>query len=647
MESTSEKVLSFLQAHGLKKEGSNKYRCNNPTKTGSDSMSWTIEIHDAEHGTYFDHIQEQGGSLYELARLLNIDVGAKVQQTKRKYHGMADYADAHGVPVKELFRWGWRETQIKNRQAMEIPTNSGKRWRFLDGKKPVFISEPSYKRCWYGLNAAVLQRLVAGYPLVVVNGEPSVITAQYYGWAATCVTGGEKSAIPPELIAELQDFLGDLKPRVIVALDCDHKSQSARLLSKQFRELGYDSKAVDLMLSRGGDAGDFCSLYQDKALDKLMTLPELPTIAPQSEVSKFGWSLLHASELKNLPKVSWIIPKQIQAYGLNVIYGMSGLGKSFLALNYALQVSQTNPVIYMAGEGVYGYENRIKAWEIHNKKNRANLYICTGAVSLLDEDDFQTFLQQSEPIKPVMVIVDTLSRSMAGADENSTRDMGLFIRACDQIKNHLGCAVVLVHHVSNKSATNTERGSSALRGAADVMIRVSGVGDDIAVEFSKVKDESPLPEAFYRLVKVNWMEGDSENASLVFVESERVIQTQEDPLTNNQQKILRVLSEVFQMGATVADVAMETGIPRPSVHRTMNDLRELTFVSQTQTALPYSITEQGKAALKRQGVTLSRESHESHDDSKHDSSDQEKSDVTHVTTLQNVIWAETPAYYKS
>ena len=85
----------------------------------------------------------------------------------------------------------WKEASFAGRNALEFPTHGGKRYRFLDGNKPYYMSEKGYKKCWYGMNANALKRLSDGQPLVIANGEISVVAAQHHGLAAVCVTSGE------------------------------------------------------------------------------------------------------------------------------------------------------------------------------------------------------------------------------------------------------------------------------------------------------------------------------------------------------------------------------------------------------------------------------------------------------------------------
>jgi DNA-binding NarL/FixJ family response regulator len=349
-----------------------------------------------------------------------------------------------------------------------------------------------------------------------------------------------------------------------------------------------------MKLGKGGDLADFCMLHQDNALPALTALPDLEVDQPQV-AGFYPWEIIHANDLHSLPKVEWVIPGEIQALGLNVVFGASGVGKSFYALDKALVISQDQTVVYMAGEGIYGYNKRISAWEKFHKKQRGKLYMCTGAVSLLDKEEFAAFLHSIKYLKPSVVVVDTLARSMTGGDENNARDMGLFIRACDDIKHTLGCAVILVHHTGKDK--HSERGSSALRGAADVMIKISDEGDILIVEMDKVKDDETLPLRYFKLLPIDLDQ--DQGSSVVFIPAEKYLQTSSDRLSPNQQKIMRLLADVFTDGATAKEISEETRIAHSSVKRDLGHMKTFGFVSQEDRGLPYLITEAGQAALKR------------------------------------------------
>lgn len=318
-------------------------------------------------------------------------------------------------------------------------------------------------------------------------------------------------------------------------------------------------------------------------------------LAPAFEVER-NWQIMHASELKNLPPVEWLVPGELPRGGLVVVFGQSGAGKSFLSLDYALKLAQEHAVVYIAGEGEWGYHQRVAAWCQHNRQQEGKLYICVGAVNLYDAADFGAFEEQITAHAPALVVVDTLAMCMTGANENDTRDMGLVIRACKTIQRRLGCAVVVVHHV-NKGGVS-ERGSGALRGAADVMIKVSQMDDVIAVEASKTKDVAAFPTRYIRLLPVvvgKDAHGD-DITSVVAVPSDKVIQSENDALTINQRKVLESLAlDAFNGGASLTDITEVSEVNRGTLWRTISRLINMGHISKNGAL--YQLTDKGKTAI--------------------------------------------------
>lgn len=613
--STAEKVLAAMQSYDLKSAGHNKYRSRSPYRSDSDSPSFSLEISDDEHGVWYDHVAERGGSLYTLASHLGIDTPTYIVTTKRSYSGRKDYALAHGIPDEVLEEAGWKETIYQNRPALEYHTATGKRWRFLDGNKPSYKSVTGYKPCWYGLDERLKSKLELE-PLVIANGEISVISARYHGLNAACVTSGEKD-LSPELVAQLKTFTQGLESlEIIIALDCDPKGVRVALQMKSTLEkAGFNSvRAVDLGLSDGGDLADFVMLHgkYPACWHALHDLPELQPVFTPQVIQR--WQIFHASELQKIPAIQWLIPKEVPAKCLLVIYGPSGVGKSFKALDYALHIAQQKPVVYVAAEGASGYSGRIEAWMKHHNLGYEHLYMCMGAVSFMDSSDLAAFVTSIEQAcnAPALVIVDTLARSMIGADENSTRDMGKFIDACEQIKHYFDCSVMLVHH-TNKGGS-AERGSNALRGAADMMIKLIDEDDLIRIECSKSKDSEKFEPYYMRLKPVEIGLTDDDGNSImppVIVHAEHHEQTSNDDLTIKQKTVLETLVlSIFEYGATVAELSEY--LPDTSLrtlYKIIDALKNFGFVQQKAKREPYFITEDGLQKIGQLSGTYAQSVH--------------------------------------
>lgn len=264
-QSTADAVLIHLQTFDLVDEGNGKYRSNSPLRSGSNSHAFCVKIDGPEHGTWIDQVSGESGSLYELAARLGVTPShgaAAPSTTKRGYRDLADYAAAHGVSASAYVAWGWSETTRDGRPALTFPTQTGPRWRFLDGAKPTFTSPAGYTPCWYGLTEAVILAQASGQPLVLCNGEPSVVAAQHHGVAACAITNSGERELPATLLAELRAVWAG---EIIIALDCDTKGRTAA--PKLAAQLG--ATIADLGGSQGFDLSDFCMLHGTQSIAAL------------------------------------------------------------------------------------------------------------------------------------------------------------------------------------------------------------------------------------------------------------------------------------------------------------------------------------------------------------------------------------------
>lgn len=304
--------------------------------------------------------------------------------------------------------------------------------------------------------------------------------------------------------------------------------------------------------------------------------------------------LYHISELKNLPPLTWLVPGEIPEHGLTLVYGRSGVGKSFFVLDYALTLSQEIPVVYIATEGETGYTIRVAAWAAHHhiNVNTHYLYFYMNVVCLLDEKERERFSRLIKNIHPKLIIVDTLAHSMLPGNENDSRDMGMFLRASKKIQQEHQCAVLLVHH-TNKGGLD-ERGHSSLRAACDMMIRLDEEDQIITVQCAKSKDAVPFPTRYVRLLPVKLDDGQS---SPVLIAAEKVKQTNRDPLTPMQKQVLEAFGlETFVTGASMSEISEVTKITRGTVQKVASRLTVLGFLTRAGNG-SYQISESGRMRL--------------------------------------------------
>jgi len=232
---------------------------------------------------------------------------------------------------------------------------------------------------------------------------------------------------------------------------------------------------------------------------------EVPRAARESDRQAPRFALEPLADIEPILTGSWLIKGLLPSHGLAVVYGPPGCGKSFVTLDAALHVAvgrswagckvKAGGVVYIASEGGAGFRKRVAAARREHRIDPAapfalvttapNLGTAQGDVP----DLVRSIREQCQALgwKVTVVVLDTLARSIPGADENSARDLGFFIANADAIARELGVVVIVVHH-AGKAADRGMRGSSALHGAADAEWEVSAADAGRLVKVVKMKD---------------------------------------------------------------------------------------------------------------------------------------------------------------
>lgn len=185
-----------------------------------------------------------------------------------------------------------------------------------------------------------------------------------------------------------------------------------------------------------------------------------------------------AAEMMKLPAVEWLVPGFIPRTGLTQLTAASGAGKSFVALDWAIEVAlQEKSVLYVIGEGWNGMGARMRAWQFANpempRPNQEQLLFMPPQriPDLTNAESVEKFIadvrDELAGRRYDLIIFDTLARAMTG-NESDNEVMGTAVKACAHIQNELGGAVLLIHHMGWDG--DHQRGGSALYGACDSVV---------------------------------------------------------------------------------------------------------------------------------------------------------------------------------
>jgi hypothetical protein len=142
-----------------------------------------------------------------------------------------------------------------------------------------------------------------------------------------------------------------------------------------------------------------------------------------------------------------------------------------------------------------------------------------------------------------LIVIDTVARALAGAEENSASEMGKFIAACGRLQTDHNASVLGIHH-AGKEASKGMRGSSSLLGAVNTSMSCKRVDDNqIKLTFEKQKDIELAQPISLDMVQVNVGDGAIGEASIA-LELASII-AQENPklrLTTNERLALKALN---------------------------------------------------------------------------------------------------------
>lgn len=446
---------------------------------------------DLEKDCWHDHEAGTGGGVLDLIR----------RETGRDARGAADWMRERGLieaapqQRREVARYHYRD-------ETGAPLFDVVRFHPKDFRQQAASGAWSLKgvrRVLYRLPEILAAQ---GEPVLIVEGEKDADRLFAMGFIATCNPGGAG-----KWSADYTKALAGR--RCIVIPDNDDPGRDhARTVVQALQGAGIAASTLVLDgLPAKGDVSDWLAAggTADDLRRAIAALREEPT--------RKGFDLVRVSDM-TFAEPEFAVDGLLETSCLALIFGDPGCGKSFAAIDLACSIATgrdfhgravlQGPVIFLAGEGHNGLKRRTLAWERDRGQSldHAPLYFSRTTARLLDAAHAAEVSAAVEAIAarhgiPVLIVIDTLARSFAGGDENSTQDMSAFVAAVDDMRARFpGCTVLIVHH-SGHSDKQRARGAMALKGALDAEYRVEKGGEALTVTCTKMKDApEPAPLGF-------------------------------------------------------------------------------------------------------------------------------------------------------
>lgn len=308
--------------------------------------------------------------------------------------------------------------------------------------------------------------------------------------------------------------------------------------------------------------------------------------------------LLTDEQVVDLPPPLPLIKGLLMRDSLAVLYGKPGNGKSFVAVDWALSIAygqwwdmrpiHQSGVLYIAAEGAPGLGKRVRAWKQHHGVHQhiPAFHLYPERINLLDSVAPAAMCLVAKWLGPGLIIVDTLSRSMPGGNENAPEDMTRALENADLLRRETGATVLIVHHTPKDGGSI--RGHSSLEGAADTTIEVRKAEAVVTISVEKQKD---APEAapivrYLRAVQFG-AEPDAEVDS-AYLSSRGDADAEERATVSSQRELYILLDrncarDEAMSGSRWMELAKGDGYSERTFHRAKKALADEGFVRNVGT----------------------------------------------------------------
>ncbi len=238
---------------------------------------------------------------------------------------------------------------------------------------------------------------------------------------------------------------------------------------------------------------------------------EVAAAAKAAAAPRMKWET--TADILRSPPREYLVDGLLARGEMSLWVGAAKVGKTHLLLHIAHLLAVGAPTIlgrsarramglYVTAEGGPGLIARVRALEkLYGVA--VDLLIHRRSFDLRREGgDVAEIIAKAKGVGAAFIVIDTVNRALAGGEENSSKDIGQFVRNVDLIREETGAHVAAIHHPPQDRSS--PRGHSSLPAASDLVISVcadakSGLRRAMVVEARDIREGAVFP---YRLIEV-------------------------------------------------------------------------------------------------------------------------------------------------
>lgn len=182
-----------------------------------------------------------------------------------------------------------------------------------------------------------------------------------------------------------------------------------------------------------------------------------------------------------------------------IVYGDTGVFKTYFLLSVCLRLLFEHPdqprIAFYAGEGPYAV-GKMRVPAICNYLGKSVVDLrdtgrwrkADNAVRLNSVEDMEVVHEQLDAFRPDIIVVDTVSRALAGENTNDPKVVSLALDTADDLHKRHHSLVMLTHHIGKDESLGAS-GSKNFVNMPDVSLYITLLARDaIKVHVKKMRD---------------------------------------------------------------------------------------------------------------------------------------------------------------